>query len=166
MKTIIILLTTFLASTFNTNENNVDNYQNCKAELSVEKNRSFKSADEEGTQFTLYLKNTSSKTATYQLSTKNLEEPCDNLKGRANTGTNVNLNVSIQNNIGVSNISKSDDEITLRSGETYKFIVDITVPQGTRYNTWSCIEVIAKNKSCANSESKILSVFVPDPSEG
>jgi len=165
MKTIIILLTTFLASTFNINKN-VDNYQDCKADLSVEKNRSFKSADEEGTQFTLYLENTSSKTATYVLSTKNLEEPCDNLKGRANSGANVNLNVSIQSNNGVISSSKGNNEVTLRSGETHKFFVNITVPEGTRYNTWSCIEVSATSKSCTNSESTILSVFVPDPSEG
>lgn len=162
MKTIIILLTAFMATTFNIKENNVESYQNCKAELSVEKNRSFKSADEEGTQFTLYLKNTSSKSATYILSTENLSEPCDNLKGRASSGTNVNLNVSIQGN----NTLKGNNDITLRSGETHKFIVNITVPEGTRYNTWSCIEVSAKNKNCANSESTTLSVFVPDPSEG
>jgi len=164
MKTIVILLTTFMASIFNSSDNFDVYYQDCKAELSVYKNRNFKSADEDGASFALTLKNTSSKAATYILSTTNLLEPCDNKGGRSTTGSNVNLKVSIIN----SDLrSTSGNEITLKGGQEYTFTVNVTVPEGTRYNSWSCIDVQAQSKGCDSSALKtILSVFVPDPSEG
>jgi len=164
MKTIVILLTTFVASIFNSSDNTVEYYQDCKTELSVYKDRSFKSADEDGTSFKLTLTNTSSKSATYTLSTENLLEPCDNKGGRANTGSNVNLNVSIQTN---TLRTIPNNEITLKSGQSYNFVIKVTVPEGTRYNSWSCIDVEAQSKNCASSTIKTtLSVFVPEPSEG
>jgi hypothetical protein len=167
MKTIVILLTTIVASIFNMTDNAVDNSQNCSAELSVKKNRNFESAVEDGASFILVLKNTSSKTATYSLSTTNLLEPCDNENSTTKNSrrNNVNLNVSIQSNSlsrGIPN-----NEITLKAGETYNFVVKVTVPKGTPYNSWSCIDVEAQSKNCTSGPAKTtLSVFVPDPSEG
>lgn len=164
MKTIIILLTTFATSVFNSSDNTVDYYQDCKAELTVEKNRSFKSADEDGASFTLTLKNTSSKSATYSLTTTNLSQPCDNKKNRSASETNVKLNVSITSS---SFNAIPNNVVTLKGGQTYKFVVNVTVPEGTRYNSWSCIDVEAQSKNCiSNSIKSTLSIFVPDPSEG
>ena len=166
MRTIVILLTTFMASIFNTSENSVDYTQYCNADLSVYKDRTFKSANEDGASFTLTLKNTSTKSSTYSLLTKNLSEPCDNIKGRSSSESNVKLDVSIQS---IKNNTRGGlgNEITLRSGESHTFIVNITVPDGTKYNSWSCIEVEAKSDNCASSsETTTLSVFVTDPSEG
>ena len=53
MKTIVILLTTFVASIFNSSENPVEYYQDCKAELSVHKDRSLK----DGASFKITLTN-------------------------------------------------------------------------------------------------------------
>lgn len=164
MKTIVILLTIFVASIFNSSDNTVEYYQDCNAKLSVYKDRSFKSADDDGASFTLTLENKSSKTTTYTLSTSNLLEPCDNKGGRATTDSNVNLNVSIQSN---TLRAIPSNEITIKSGQSYKFVVNVTVPEGTRYNSWSCIDVQAQSKSCDSSALRAtLSVFVPDPSEG
>jgi hypothetical protein len=163
MKTIVILLTTIVASIFNSSETTVEYYQNCTAELSVHKDRSFKSAAEDGASFKLTLTNTSSKAATYILSTTNLSEPCDNKGGRASTGSNVNLNVSIQSN---TLRAIPSNEITLKGGESYSFIVKVTVPNGTKTNSWSCINVEAQSKGCLTKAIKTLSVFVPEPSEG
>ena len=163
MKTIVILLTTFVASIFNSSENTVEYYQDCKAELSVHKDRSFKSAAQDGATFKLTLTNTSSKAATYTLSTTNLSEPCDNKGGRATYGSNVNLNVSIQSN---TLRAIPSNEITLKSGESYSFVVKVTVPDGTKTNSWSCINVEAQSKNCSSKSIKTLSVFVPEPSEG
>jgi len=164
MKTIVILLTTFVASIFNSSDNTVEYYQDCNAELSVLKDRSFKSADEDGASFTLTLTNKSSKATSYTLSTINLLEPCDNKGGRATTGSNVKLNVSIQSN---TLRAIPSNEINLKSGQSYTFVVNVTVPEGTKYNIWSCIDVQAQSKNCDSSALKTtLSVFVPDPSEG
>jgi hypothetical protein len=163
MKTIVILLTIFVASIFNSSENTVEYDQECSAELSVLKDRSFKSADEDGANFIITLKNSSSKTAMYTLSTSHLSEPCDNKGGRASTEGNVNLNVSILTN---TLRAIPSNEITLKSGQSYSFIVKVTVPEGTRSNSWSCINVQAESKNCSLKSIKTLSVFVPEPSEG
>jgi hypothetical protein len=45
--------------------------------------------------------------------------------------------------------------------------VNVKAPKGTPFNTWSCIEVEATSTECKSiSETKTLSVFVIDPSEG
>ena len=163
MKTIVILLTTFVASIFNSSENTVEYYQDCKAELSVHKDRSFKSAAQDGASFKITLTNSSSKAATYTLSTTNLSEPCDTKGGRLSAGSNVNLNVSIQTN---TLRAIPSNEITLKGGESYSFIVKVTVPDGTKTNSWSCINVEAQSKGCLSKSIKTLSVFVPEPSEG
>lgn len=166
MKTIVILLTTFMASIFNPVENTAINYLNCEAELSVEKDRNFETANEDGASFILILENTSSKTTTYQLSTTNLLVPCDNNRsGKSSGKSNVNLNVSIESSGSSGSRNRSNNDVTLNSGETYSFVVSVTVPQGTAYNSWSCIDVIAASKDCSNPAKTTLSVFVADPSE-
>lgn len=163
MKTIVILLTTFMASIFNSVEHTTVYYQNCEADLSVEKDRNYETANEDGASFILNLKNTSSKTETYQLSTTNLLEACDNnSSGRSSGASNVTLDVSI---VSMGSRNRSNDGITLNSGETYSFVVQVSVPKGTAYNSWSCIDVIAASKDCSNPAKTTLSVFVADPSE-
>ncbi|WP_120200954.1 hypothetical protein [Ichthyenterobacterium magnum] len=166
MKVISILITMSFVAIISFSDSKAISYKDCKAELSVEKNRSFKSADEDGTQFSLVLTNMSLDSKTFYLSAKSLSEPCDN-KAKYNkrgSSTNVDLNVSLNSD----NVNKSAiNKITLRSGQTYKFKVNVSVPKGTPYNTWSCIEIEAKSKDCESKPEKtILSVFVPDPSEG
>ncbi len=77
MKTILILFITFMASIFTSSDNTVEYYQDCKAELSVYKNRSFESANEDGASFKLTHTNTSSKSATYTLSSTNYIWKCN-----------------------------------------------------------------------------------------
>ena len=169
MKLIATLITACLAVTLYASEKNASD---CSAQLIVEKNRSSKSADEDGAQFILVLTNTSSDTRTFNLSSKNLSEPCNNKAQQYNRGTgskNSVLDVSFQS-MGLSRNSMantSNSNIKLNSGESYKFVVNVTVPKGTPYNTWSCIEVEVTSTDCESlSETKTLSVFVVDPSEG
>lgn len=137
--------------------------QNCKAELSVEKNRNTKSADESGADFWVVLKNTSSSTVTYDLSTYNLEESCAT-KNKMTTASNVKLDVKILSENSKALVEKG---ISLKAGQSYRFKVFVTVPIGTKYNTWSCVEVRAIPGSCKqNIISTMLKVFVPDPSKG
>ena len=181
MKTLLFIITTFytgLVTTPNIIPTNLT--QNCSAELSVIKNRNFESADyNDGTSFTVLLKNTSSQTTTYTLSTNNLSKPCSNsLNKNINndknkmSDSNVELDVSIlTHNLDDSdknkNIKASNSEIKIAGGQEYKFKIVVSVPEETPFNSWSCIEVKARSNNCnLNSVNTILSVFVSDPSEG
>ncbi|WP_033958677.1 hypothetical protein [Psychroserpens jangbogonensis] len=172
MKLIATLIIACLAVTSSKSDNNLSYSNDCSAQLIVEKDRSSKSADEDGTQFVLILTNTSNDSKTFNLSTKNLSEPCNRNTSQYNRGTgsnNATLDVSIENNSLNRNSSNtaSQSEITLNSGESYKFIVNVKVPKGTTYDTWSCIEVEAKTSDCKSlSETKTLSVYIADPSKG
>jgi len=174
MKATLIILSICLSSiVYSQNKKIVSGSQDCSAELNVEKNRNTRSANEDGANFTLILKNTSSFTTTYDLSTMNLSVPCNNnvdqkSNGLKTSNTNVVLDVSLQtddiDNQARKKLGKT--EITLAGGQSYKFKVNVNVPKGTPYFTWSCIEVEAKSTSCSSSSAKtILSVYVPDPSE-
>ncbi|WP_040254621.1 hypothetical protein [Psychroserpens mesophilus] len=169
MKLIATLITACLAVILYVSDENISE---CSANLTVEKDRKAKSADEDGAQFILILTNTSNGTKTFNLSTKNLSTPCNNKTSQYNRGTNSNntvLDVSLENISSNRNSSPnaSTSNVELSSGESYKFIVNVTVPKGTPYNTWSCIEVEVNSEDCESlSETQTLSVFVVDPSEG
>ncbi len=167
MKTIFILITTCFIGLINPIEkNDMEDLQNCSAELSVEKNRNYKSADEEGASFNLILENTSTRKTTYNISTTNLTTPCGNNNTNIKNSpiSNVELNVVLH---ATDSKGSSLNEVTVNAGQTFKFRVKVNVPEGTPYNNWSCIEVEAKSNDCtSNSVSTILSVYVPNPSEG
>lgn len=175
MKTLLIIIATiYLGLTSIPITNVIDLQQNCTAELSVNKNRNFESADHlDGTSFTVILKNTSTRSATYTISTNNLLQTCSNTISKninkdrnRSASSNVDLNVSIEtDNSKGSNTSRP--EIMIAGGQEYRFKVNISVPKETPFNTWSCIEVEARSNNCSsNSVKTVLSVFVTDPSEG
>lgn len=171
MKLIATFITVFLAVILAKSDEEVSTSNDCSAQLIIEKDRSSKSADEEGAQFILVLTNTSRDSKSYTLSSKHLSTPC-NSNTQYNRGTgakNVELDVSFQTNGLNRNASNNlnANNIVLNSGESYRFIVNVNVPKGTKFNTWSCIEVEVKSKDCDFAlDSKTLSVFVADPSEG
>ncbi len=128
---------------------------NCNAELVVEKNRNTRSATEDGAAFSLVFTRNSSITTSYTITTINLEESCAN-KNRASSLSNVNLNIVIQGNT----------QITLSAGQSYNFKIQVSVPTGTPYYRWSCIEVQAKSDACNSISAKtLLKIYVPDPTE-
>jgi len=174
---LIIIATVYSGLTLIPITNALDIPQECRAELNVNKNRNFESADYiDGTSFTLVLKNTSTQATTYTILTNNLLQRCSNginknISNNSNrsASSNVNLNVSIQtHNLNNSNISKKSPypEIMIAGGQEYRFKVNISVPEETPFNTWSCIEVKAISNNCnSNAVKTVLSVFVTDPSE-
>jgi len=171
MKLIATLIIASLAMTLSKSDNDITYYNDCSAQLIVEKGRNSKSADEDGAQFILVLTNTSNAKRTFNLSSKNLSEPCGNKTqyNRRSNSTSTVLDVSFQNNNLNRNRENtaSNKDIVLESGESYKFIVNAIAPKGTPLNTWSCIEIEAKSTDCKSvSETQILSVYVVDPNEG
>ncbi len=141
--------------------NEVINVGNCNAELTVEKNRHNRSTDNGTARFRLVLKNTSNSKQTYQLSTMNMDKPGNN-KMKKNFK-------SLPDNVAFKFLHKKSlknaNEVTLNGGEVYKFMVDVTVPDGTQYNTWGCIEVTATTAQCKSTAKTFLNVYVSDPSE-
>ncbi len=140
----------------------------CNAELSVEKNRSIKSVGENGAFFTLELKNTSSVSKTYTITSSKTKQPCkkSNYLISKSTNNNSNLDVTflLPDNI---NSNTKDISFTVNRGDSQKFYVKVEVPDGTPYETWNCLMINAKSENCSsNGAETILSVYIPIPSEG
>lgn len=138
--------------------------QNCSATLSVEKDRNVKSAyEDDAASFNLVLTNTSSKSMTYVITTKNLQNACSN-DIHKNTGANVPLTVDIK---GDNLAGPTANALTLAAGETRKFRISVSVPPSTPKNRWSCIEVMAQGRDCNQpADTTTLRVYVPKPSDG
>lgn len=138
--------------------------QNCGAILTVEKDRNVKSAyEDDAASFNMLLKNTSARTVTYLISTKNLKESCANDIHKT-SAANVSLNVMVKNN---QNAGPAVSSLTLAPGETRKFNISVAVPANTAKNRWSCIEVFAKGEGCSQpADSTVLRVYVPENSNG
>jgi|GEM_PF-1205708 len=174
IRTIILGIFAVIIAGFTSKEDVlIKNSQNCSAELSVEKNRSFKSAYKDGANFKLTLKNTSQNTTTYDLTASKSLSPCSN-KTSENAYSksrikNSDLNTSFKNTGYTSfskETSKKNNSITLRAGQSKEFTLHAIVPQGTAYKTWGCIQVKANSTSCKSTSAEIiLSVYIPDPSQ-
>lgn len=166
MKTLFILFATCFTGILNYSSNEASlNLQECHSELTVEKNRSYKSADQDGATFYLALTNQSSEAAIYDISSVNISGQCKNNNNTLNlSDSNVETNIAIQQ---IDSDQLANSKINLDGGETFRFKVLVTVPAGTPFDRWSCIEVNAIPESCpSNSVKTILSVYVPNPSEG
>lgn len=162
--TILICLVSFLLG------NNISFSQNntgCNAELTVEKDRSIKSAGENGVFFTLILENTSSSTKTYSINAEKTKQACKTssnyVSKSVNTNPDLNVSVLLPDNL----TSKSSNAtVSINGGKSQKIYVKAEVPDGTPYYTWSCLMVTAKSENCsANGAEAILSVYIPNPSE-
>jgi hypothetical protein len=165
MKSLFFLIVTFCTISSTLHNTIIEDPVKCSAELSVEKNRNSKSVIEGAIDFPLTLKNTSSSTTSYSISTKILQEACGNDTYKKSSNNNLEFGVSVKTD---DSSTTSINEITLIGGQTHNFVITIDVPKGTPYNSWSCVEVFAKSLDCEDSDAAktILSVYIPDPSDG
>ena len=134
--------------------------QNCNTNLNVKKDRSFSSIHSingNKTIFNMVLENTSSKSQTYQIVSKQLSKDCSNttLKRKQNQ-KNVLLDV---------NIPKELNSKLLYPGEVYEFKIIVSAPKETETGKWGCIEILATTKNCASASSQVLSVYVSSGEE-
>tara|TARA_R100001132_G_C3269043_1_gene91342 strand:- start:79 stop:543 length:465 start_codon:yes stop_codon:yes gene_type:complete len=137
--------------------------QNCKAELKVEKDRNFKSADKDGAVFYLVLTNSSSQKDSFIITKSNLITPCNNSTyNTPKSNTELNSTILGSNSKAIT----GDHVVSLSPGQTYKFQVKVEAPSKKDYNHWSCIEIKASSQNCRNVVSATtLSVYSSDPSE-
>lgn len=161
---ILVCLVSFL---FGSNIGFSQNNTGCNAELSVEKNRSIKSAGENGVFFTLILKNTSSTTKTYSITAEKTKQACEKGSNHVSKSgiTNPDLDVAV---LLPDNLTSklSNTTVSVNAGASQKFYVKVDVPDGTPYHNWSCLMVTAKSENCGtNGAEAILSVYIPNPSE-
>lgn len=132
----------------------------CRATLGVEKDRIYSNAGEDGAYFTLVLSNTGNSDDVYNLSVLNINSSCSNNDG-SSSSQNVNLIGSFLDNSNVPITS-----ISLPANQTATFSVHLTVPQGTAYNKWNCMQINATSTNCANyTVNSVVHTIVNNPSE-
>jgi hypothetical protein len=132
----------------------------CSATLQVEKDRNTRSTPPGGTYYTMIISNTGMSNTTYTLSSSNVNSSCANNDGSSNSD-NVNLTANFVD-INLNPIS----EISLSSGQTVSFLVNIQVPVGTTLSKWNCTQITATSTSCSNYKvDTILHTLVSDPNQ-
>jgi hypothetical protein len=136
-----------------------DSYsQTCNATLQVHKNRFTKSVPPGGTSYSIQITNTGVSNTTYTLSAANINSSCSNNDG-SNTSNNVNLNISFSDLN-----SNAINDVTLNSGETITFLVQVKIPTGTSVSKWNCTQITATANECSSYKlSTVLHTFVSDP---
>jgi hypothetical protein len=130
--------------------------QDCKVIIKAENN--IESVNTEGRVYFMELQNSGDQDLSLALSVVN-NNSCVN-PDQSQGNSNVNLNAQIMT------VDKQliVGEILLKSNESYKFLVLVTVPEGTSINHWNCSEVKAISNECpALSFSLILNTYIPNP---
>lgn len=134
--------------------------QTCESVFKVEKDRNFRSVDQDGTTYWLSLTNLSSFQKTYTVDLTDLVSPCNN-NIHPMTGPNVSLELEVLD----ENSNPIGTQINVAAGQTYRFQINVSVPDGTTLERWSCVEVKVNTNNCVNTLSTNLSIYVPDPSQ-
>lgn len=117
----------------------------CRAEFKVEHDRNARSVTPDGTYYKMEISNFGASSDSYILSSLDVNKSCSNPDGSL-TAMNVFLNIEF-----LDKSLKPIKEIKVNAGETVTFFAYVTVPKGTPFDKWSCIQVIAKSKVCPNS---------------
>lgn len=132
----------------------------CSADFGVEKDRNVRSVPPDGTYYKMIITNNGDATDTYSFSTKNINKTCANNDG-SSTINNVNLNFAFLD----ANMQPIN-EVVLEEGQSFDFLVYVTVPTGTAVNKWNCTLVTAQSKSCSNyNVDATLHTFVINPND-
>ena len=116
----------------------------CQAKLVVENNGNYRSSPLGGTYYAMKLTNTAATAETYSLSGSTINSSCTNKDG-SSSANNVSVNFSF-----IDANKKAINEIKVDAGQTVNFYIHITVPIGTTINKWSCTQIVAESKTCAN----------------
>ena len=133
--------------------------QDCRAEFSAENQKNIGTADEDGTAFTLFLKNTSSSRSSFTLTATFKDDNCSTAH-HPNLGNNVALDVRF---LAQSSSQIPVQSVELSPGQSRSIVVDVQVPPGTALNRWSCISINAIDMNCGSVAAEFpLRVYVPD----
>lgn len=130
----------------------------CNGTLIVEKNGNIRNTPLEGTYYAMVLSNNGNSEDTFTLNAKNINASCSNSDGSSTAG-NVTINTQF-----IDSERNTLSEITLSAGQSVNFYIHVTVPKGTSIQKWSCDQITATSKNCANySVNTVLHTFIINP---
>jgi uncharacterized membrane protein len=134
------------------------NSQSCNAKLEVHKNRYTKSIPPSGTTYSFSITNTGTSTTNYSLSASNINNNCSNNDG-SSSSSNVDLNFSF-----LDADYNAINSISISSGESINFMVQVKIPSGTPVRKWNCTQINAIATECPSYKlTTVLHSIVSDP---
>lgn len=136
--------------------------QVCNSELTVVGNRDSRSAaPNDATIFQLELKNNSSKSQSYTISSNISDQKCDASSSISRSGSSVDMQVSVMNK---NNVRSST--VTVAPGASVPLLVQVSVGSNLQFNKWYCVELLAVSDLCnSKTISKNLKVYASDGSD-
>ncbi|MCB2207420.1 MAG: hypothetical protein KQH67_03915 [Bacteroidetes bacterium] len=110
-------------------------------------------------QYQIRIENTGNTTSTFTIYAEDFSA-----SGENPDGSSMENNLDFNQELLDINLNPINEEITLAPGETYDFIVKLSLPFGNEYDRWNCTEVKAINSSCPENEGRtVVFTYVPVP---
>lgn len=110
-------------------------------------------------QYQIRIENTGNTASTYTIYADDFSASGENPDG-SSMENNINFNQELLD----INLNPINGEISLAPGETYDFIVKVSLPLGNQYDRWNCTEIKAISSSCPENEGRtVVFTYVPVP---
>lgn len=110
-------------------------------------------------QYQVRIENTGNETNTFTIYAEDYSA-----NGENPDGSSLENNLDFNQELLDMNLNPLNGEITLAPGETYDFIVKLSLPFGNQYDRWNCTEIKAINSSCPENEGRtVVFTYVPVP---
>jgi len=110
-------------------------------------------------QYQIRIENTGNETNTFTIYAEDYSA-----NGENPDGSSLENNLDFNQELLDMNSNPLNEEITLAPGETYDFIVKLSLPFGNQYDRWNCTEIKAVNSSCPENEGRVVVfTYVPVP---
>lgn len=79
-------------------------------------------------------------------------------------GSSLENNINLTQELLDMNLNSINGELSLNPGETFDFILKLTLPLGNQYDIWNCTEIKAINNSCPENEGRaVVYTYIPVP---
>ena len=79
-------------------------------------------------------------------------------------GSSLENNINLTQELLDMNLNSFNGELSLNPGETFDFILKLTLPLGNQYDIWNCTEIKAINNSCPENEGRVVVyTYIPVP---
>ncbi len=110
-------------------------------------------------QYQIRIENTGNTTNTFTIYADDFSASGENPDG-SSMDNNINFNQELLD----INLNSLNGEVTLAPGETYDFLVKLTIPSRNQYDRWNCTEIKAINSECPENEGRaVVFTYVPVP---
>ncbi|XMO86323.1 hypothetical protein AAFN75_16170 [Algibacter sp. AS12] len=184
----VLVLTMFIGGTSLQKKNSTINTQNCSATLTVHKDRSFKSATENGAEFMLTGVSMLSALQDVQLTiTEKSDKPNTEkihfyiLQVANNTSDSITFTLTSENidcneegfelqtdfNFEFYNLNQTEQisEVTVANNSAVKFYLKKITPENAQKSAWNCARIEASNAEGNYTSSITMKSLVQDPTK-